>query len=159
MGNAPKMLILTSLGLELFSHIIPPLIRQVLIPTRPNMQSRRIRVHEIRCSHSITCIMETQTRPSKARNCTRVASANIIRCKTTRDIDFLLERQSIHELLCFCVCIFPNSFASSLCCQRVRLAPSGVKLLGEAYAMDTLQSESQQGERMKKSLAAQDTRA
>lgn len=109
-----QMFVLTSLGLELLPHVITPLIRQVLIPTRPNMQSRRIGVNKIRRSHSIARIMETQTRPSKARNCTRVTSANIISRKTARNIDFLLERQSINKLLRFYIRIFPNSFASSI---------------------------------------------
>lgn len=148
MKPAVYVLVLTSLGLELLSHIIPPLIRQILIPTRPNMQSRRIRVHKISRSHSIACIMETQTRPSKPRNRTRVAGANIIRRKTTRNVDFLFKRQSIYKLLRFCICIFPNSFASSLRCRK--LARSGVSLLGGSYAMDTLQTEPQRGERTKK---------
>lgn len=66
------------------------------------MQSSRIRVHEVRRSHPISSILETQAGPAKARHAARIPDARIgIRALAIRYIDFLLERHLAHEGLRF----------------------------------------------------------
>lgn len=123
---------LTSFGLELFAHVVPPLICQILVPARTHVQRRRIRVNQVCCPHAISGVVQAHSWPFQARHSAGVACTNVVAGEASCDVDLLLESQLRDKLSRAGVCTLPNAFASSwgwlsqlsaaACryCQRVR---------------------------------------
>lgn len=106
--------ILTSFCFKLPAHIKPPLIRQVPIPARPDVNAGWIRIDQVGCANPIASIVDAHAGPSQPRNGTSVASTNIVAGVSTRDVGFLLYGHLSHQLLGATIRVSPRSIFFAL---------------------------------------------
>jgi hypothetical protein len=88
--------ILTSFCFELPAHMKPPLVRQVSIPARPDVDARGIRIDQVGCANSVAGIVDTHAGPSQARNRASVAGTDIVAGESARDVGLFFECHLSH---------------------------------------------------------------
>lgn len=80
----------TPFGFELSSHELCPVVHQVPVPARSNMNTSSVTVNHVCSSNAIARIGETQSRKANSRSGARVAGAAVGRRVTEGKVILLL---------------------------------------------------------------------